>query len=127
MQPTEIEIMDISAPEHKESLITMRNYLIKLKNSSDIKKDLHYKSSGLCSNLSYEVYGTVETPVSGDIAFQFILNCVEDWPRFSGICSYPIKGGSLAYDVLDKWEGEQLEERLGLIDHLLTKIEQLLK
>lgn len=72
---------------------------------------------GVCSVL-YQL----STPTSNCYAF-VNTNCI-DWEHFSGNMYYPVSGeevwlvharnGSL-------WKGEQLELRLSLIDHLLTK------
>lgn len=67
----------------------------------------HY---GICYNLS---------GVTGDfdLSYDFVgVNC-SDWDFFSGCYLNPIN------NYLDKplWEGEQLELRLSLIDHLITK------
>lgn len=63
---------------------------------------------GICYNLS-KITGEF------DVSYDFIVDNCSDWEFFSG-CSYvPIDGcGCL-------WEGKQLELRLSLIDHLITK------
>ena len=57
----------------------------------------------------------------GDFDSYFFVedNC-SDWEFFSGDNSVPIKG----YDEGNLWEGEQLELRLSLIDHLIDKAKQ---
>lgn len=70
---------------------------------------------GICYLLSlmlnYDVYSFVKE------------NC-SDWEFFSGDCDYPVSGKeAFLYNNrhFDLWKGEQLELRLSLIDHLLSK------
>jgi hypothetical protein len=52
---------------------------------------------------------------------------VKDWPLFSGNKFYPVPGGQEAYFYYDDlWIGEQLEHRLSLCRHLISKIDEIL-
>lgn len=69
---------------------------------------------GICYNLA------VITEESG-LSYDFVRNNCYDWEFFSGLFEYPVE---LSNDC-DLWEGEQLELRLSLIDHLITKAQEL--
>lgn len=57
-------------------------------------------------------------------AFRFVKENCREWEYFSGDYNYPVSGEEVFDYHTDNgslWEGEQLELRLSLIDHLLTK------
>lgn len=69
--------------------------------------DPHY---GICYNLA-SITGDVDT------SYDFVVYNCRDWEHFSGNAAFPVK-----YNHKDGlWEGEQLELRLSLIDHLIAK------
>lgn len=75
-----------------------------------LSKKIGCPSFGICYNLG--------ELVSYDIrAYKFVSNNSEDWEHYSGVYGYPVK---LPNDC-KYWEGEQLELRLSLIDHLIAK------
>ena len=72
--------------------------------------DPHY---GICYNLA-----AITEDI--DLSYDFVRNNCSDWEFFSGLFEYPVE----LSDGCDLWEGEQLELRLSLIDHLITKVRQ---
>ena len=77
----------------------------------DIKKHIF----GICSILSN---------ISGSNGYLFVNSNCSDWEYFSGDLHYPVSGKDIWIKHAYKnslWEGEQLDLRLSLIDHLLTK------
>lgn len=73
-----------------------------------------YPNYGICSNL----YSLTD---SDDLSYNLVRDNCEDWKYFSGDVNYPIKD----YHLGDLWEGEKLELRLSLIDHLIIKAKEL--
>ena len=70
---------------------------------------------GICFNLS-------ELSEKGDwtIGYNFVEENCSDWPMYSGNSEFPISG----YDDRTNWQGEQLELRQSLAQHLLIKLEE---
>lgn len=68
---------------------------------------------GICYNLSELMGGC-------DSSYDFVAVSCSDWEFFSGCYLNPIDG------YVDKplWEGEQLELRLSLLDHLINKAKE---
>lgn len=71
-------------------------------------------SYGICYNL-FNLTDSI------NLSLDFVADNCEDWEHFSGDVDYPIEGYN---DDCDLWEGEQLELRLSLLDHLITKAKQ---
>ena len=70
---------------------------------------------GLCSVLNQ---------LSTSNGYLFVNTNCFDWKYFSGDVAYPVSGEEVWLVHADNgslWEGEQLELRLSLIEHLLTK------
>ena len=69
---------------------------------------------GICGNWSEE---------SGLDEFSYILveTFSPSWDKFSGDPSIPVVGDYFSSKL---WEGEQLELRLSLIDHILKRLEE---
>lgn len=93
--------------EIKEALLEIKENVV---NGNTKKYDF-----GVCSVL-YQL--------SASNCYAFVnTNCI-DWKHFSGNMYYPVSGEDV-WLVHAKnhtlWKGEQLELRLSLIDHLLTK------
>lgn len=76
--------------------------------------DIDSPEYGICFNL-YELTG------EGSLSYDFVGDNCEDWEHFSGEIDYPIKD----YCAGNLWEGEQLELRLSLLNHLITKAKSL--
>ena len=79
-----------------------------------LTNNVFYAAMGICTNLA----GLTE---DSDSSYDFVRDNCEDWEHFSCDTSYPIEG----YDDGHLWEGEQLELRLSLIDHLIAKAREL--
>ena len=93
--------------EIKEALLLLKEDAI----SGNIQKG-HF---GICYLLSDMVVYN---------AYRFVSDNSRDWEYFSGDYNYPVSGEEVFNyhaDNGDIWKGEQLELRLSLIDHLLTK------
>ena len=59
-----------------------------------------------------------------DRSSRIISDNSEGWLYHSGEWSYPIPGGETLFSASNHmWEGEELEYRLSLLDHLITKAE----
>lgn len=72
---------------------------------------------GLCGNLS----NTVDlSRVWSTLGYDFVENNCSDWKHYSGIKVLPIVG----FRRSKNWQGEQLELRQSLAQHLLTKLEE---
>jgi len=69
-------------------------------------------SFGICYNL------TIMTRADDDSCYFFVYTKSKGWKFHSGSSSYPVPKTEFYHS---KWKGEQLELRLSLIDHLLTK------
>lgn len=76
--------------------------------------NVYYTDFGICYNLN-EI---VDEDVS---VYEFVSNNSEDWEHHSGVYEYPVK----LSNNCDLWEGEQLELRLSLLDHLIAKAREL--
>ena len=75
--------------------------------------NVYYKFCGICYNLN-EI-------VDEDFSvYEYVANNSEDWEHYSGVYEYPVK---LCNDC-GLWEGEQLELRLSLLDHLIAKAQE---
>lgn len=74
---------------------------------------VYVTSAGICYNL-------LEITDDYDLSYDFVEDNCSDWEFFSGCTLVPIVG----YDEDHLWEGEQLELRLSLLDHLITKAKQ---
>ncbi len=55
----------------------------------------------------------------GLFLYDFVGSHEESWQHFSGIRGRPIRG----YYGLGNWQGDQLNYRLSLINHMINKIE----
>lgn len=78
-----------------------------------IKGCVDHPDCGICYNLA----GITEEPV---LSYDFVKDNCCDWDFFSGLFDYPVE---LSNDC-DLWEGEQLELRLSLLDHLIIKAKE---
>jgi hypothetical protein len=77
--------------------------------------------SGLCFNISR--MGAIDMHTVYDVLRIFSV----DWEHFSGEHLYPISGEKVynhPKSLGKHWEGEQLELRLSLIDHLIKKLRE---
>lgn len=72
-----------------------------------------WKHHGICSNWSEKLN-------DDSIAYVLVNNISPTWKEYSGEVGRPIKGYFLSKNL---WEGEQLELRLSLIDHILKFLE----
>lgn len=75
-----------------------------------LTNNVYYTAMGICFNLS-------EMTDHDICAYTFVRDNCCDWEFFSGLFEYPVE----LSDDCDFWEGEQLELRLSLIDHLIAK------
>lgn len=83
---------------------------------------------GLCNELCMNSY---KFSLSDGRSADMVTYCSFNWPGFSGDDSYPIGKGEREYNrqysnherVATFWKGEQLEQRLSLMSHLLRVIE----
>lgn len=87
----------------KEALLELRE--------EALSGGVYDKWRGICFNLNEK------HPHKYD-SYMFVRENCEDWKHFSGDSSYPIPEDL----YLGKWEGVNLEMRISLIDHLLTKV-----
>ena len=93
--------------EIKEALLILKE--------DDISRNIKKGYCGICQLLDL---------LCNRIAYRFVKENCSDWEYFSGDCNYPVSGEEVFYYYMDNgdlWKGEQLELRLSLIDHLLTK------
>lgn len=70
-------------------------------------------SHGICSNWGDKL------DFNG-LAYDIVEDLADGWEHHSGIKHQPIAG----YGWYNNWEGEQLELRLSLIDHILKRLEE---
>ena len=75
-----------------------------------VNGNVSVNSAGICYNLS-------EITNDYDLSYVFVEDNCSDWEFFSGCILVPVGG----YDGDCLWEGEQLELRLSLLDHLIIK------
>lgn len=92
----------------------IKEALLKLKEDA-ICDNIEFKDDGICHLLSC---------LCESSKYGFVKENCGDWNHFSGDLSYPVSSKevfSYHRNNCDLWNGEQLELRLSLIDHLLTK------
>lgn len=77
-----------------------------------------YPIIGICANLN-------EYLKDDPCAYDFICANCKDWEDYSGDGSYPIKGSVGKFYLENLWEGEQLQLRISLINHLINKCDTL--
>lgn len=75
--------------------------------------NIFWISHGICSNWGDKLeFSCLAYDIVGDLA--------DGWEHHSGLKHQPIAG----YGWQNNWEGEQLELRLSLIDHILKRLEE---
>lgn len=85
-----------------------------------------FPTYGVCFNLSTRQdqepkrYG-LATDNSG---YDIVEENSSDWEFYSGISCYPVPEEIGTRDSAPKWEGEQLEYRVSLINHIISKLEK---
>jgi hypothetical protein len=103
--------------EHKETILKGIKELIEIPKEEMYIFDPNF---GICWNLS-SILGALglQAYLGYDIIsdYDFAL----DWPHYSGKNSYPIPRETCG----PRWEGQQLEYRISLLEHLYKKIEEL--
>lgn len=86
----------------------MLNALLLLKEQA-LRGEVNKPFFGICLNLS--------KLLNNDSAYNFVARHSEGWKHHTGVYNHPVEFSIEE----DKWEGKQLELRLSLIDHLITK------
>lgn len=102
--------------EHKETILKGIKELIEI--PKEEKTESFDPHVGICYNLS-NILSDLKIHIGYDIVTDYDFTV--DWPHYSGKICYPVPRKNYG----PRWEGQQLEYRISLLEHLYKKIGEL--
>lgn len=98
----------------KEQLLNAKEILLNLISND---RELRHDDNGICHNASSHILNTTDL-----YFYSFIPEFSVGWKYHSGAEQYPIP-----YVEGNKWEGPNLELRIDLMKHIVSKIDEMLE